>query len=335
MIRQAGALLGIAACLVACGGGELEESIPLDAGGSLRIDIDFGRAESWNRGSIVVTAHEEPEVRLEAQASGWGTYGVELRVEGDEKQVALVGRVGAPLYALFGGPALSVRARLPRGASLDVRSIGAPVELRGILGAVRAEARHEDVELIGASGPVEIVTARGNVRVEEIEGDVRIRSSRGSLAVTAVNGHVDALTEYGAIRIARVTRGATVRGEREQIEMREISGAIRVASQDGAIDLTEISGPIEATSREGTIRARFTGDPEGTLKSDSGRIHVELPSSARLDLDARTIRGGLRLDGAFWLEGELGKRRAVGQINGGGESLRLDSRRGSIDVDTR
>jgi DUF4097 and DUF4098 domain-containing protein YvlB len=146
---------------------------------------------------------------------------------------------------------------------------------------------------------------------------------------------VDARTEYGAIEIAQVTRGATASGEREQIAMREVSGAIRVTSQDGPIDLQDITGPVEATTREGAIRARFTGDPAGKLKSDRGRIDVQLPPSAAVDLDARTVRGDLRLDGAFWLEGDLDKRRAQGRINGGGATLTLESRRGSIDVDVR
>ena len=131
-----------AAALLACGAGpnDLEERIPVQPGGTLEVDLYMGEGLRPDKGSLAVTSHDANEVRIAADASGWGASGVNFRLEHDASTVRLYGRVTGALSWLFGGPQLAVRIWVPREFALDLRTSAGPVRIDDVSGRIRARA---------------------------------------------------------------------------------------------------------------------------------------------------------------------------------------------------
>ena len=58
---------------------DLDERIPVELGGLLEIDMDYGEGLRPDPGFLEIASHAAREVRIVADASGWGTAGVRRR----------------------------------------------------------------------------------------------------------------------------------------------------------------------------------------------------------------------------------------------------------------
>ena len=119
-----------------------------------------------------------------------------------------------------------------------------------------------------------------------------------------------------------------------RLKIAETRGEVHARSVNGRIDLREVRGPAEARAVNGSIRAEMVAFGDGSdlkLTTTNGSIKVSLPSDARAYLDALTTNGAIRSD--LEVDGEHGRRRWRGQINGGGGQLSLRTTNGSIRLD--
>ena len=309
----------LAAASLACGVGanDLEERIPVQPGGLLEVDLYMGEGLRPDKGSLEVTSHDANEVRIAADASGWGASGVNFRVEHDASTVRLYGRVTGALSWLFGGPQLAVRVWVPREFSLDLRTSAGPVRIDDVSGRIRARAADARIEVSAAVGSLRLRTNRGDVRVSEVEGDVDVRASAGNLELSWITGDVEARTGRG------------------EIAADHVSGFLTLASGRGGIEIREAEGPATAKTERGSILASFAGAPAGELETSHGSVRVVVPAGAGADLEAISRRGSVELAPGLPLEGARNEAHVVGRLGPGGALLRLYTARGSVHLSRR
>lgn len=248
-------------------------------------------------GSLEVEGHDEEEVRVEASASGVGGV-MEFELRGDGKDIELHGKRSGVLGWLS-PTRVRVRIRVPDEFSLDLRTGGGEVEVEGIEGAVSARTSGGQVSVSEVEGPVELRTSGGPVRAEQIEGDVNARTSGGAVKISEVEGRIDA----------------------------ETSG--------GEMEIHDVSGPVRVRTSGGSISVRFTEAPAGEIQTSGGGIEVEFPEGAGLRLDAETSGGGVELDLPIRPTGKMERSRVQGDVNGGGELVRVRTSGGPIRIRER
>jgi DUF4097 and DUF4098 domain-containing protein YvlB len=187
-----------------------------------------------------------------------------------------------------------------------------------VIGAVRARTTGGRIDVRGAEGPVRLRTSAGEVAVTEVRGDVEVRAQQGAIELAWISGAVDARTGEGDVRV------------------RHVDGPISLRADEGELELRDLRGPVEAKTESGAVYASFVDDdPAGVLETQGGSIEVRLPVRAGVALDARTGRGRVELADALGLAGERAEDRAVGRMNGGGETLRVYTARGSVRLEAR
>jgi hypothetical protein len=276
-------------------GGRICESLPCEPGGTLFVDLD--------RGSIEVSSHPRSEVRIETEVSGFASHLVHFTVETEGIDVWLDGALEGWLPLVFGvGTRIHVRCWVPDEYAVDARTRGGRVRMRDIGGPLAVETAGGRIEVDGVDGPTQLKTSGGAVQAAEIDGDLRARTSGGRIEVANVDGSVEARTSGGRI---------------------EIYG---------------VRGPIEARTSGGRIFASFASEtPSGELRTSGGRIEVLIPENAGCRLDARTSGGGVRVDRRLDLHGRDRKRtnRVHAELNDGGETLKLRTSGGRIEVRAR
>jgi DUF4097 and DUF4098 domain-containing protein YvlB len=173
---------------------------------------------------------------------------MEIRQAGNRVVVAYrgKGKIGfslSPFSLVFGANGLKVRATVPHGAALKVKTASA------------------DTRVTGRTGALEINAVSGDVRVRgSVDGDVALKTVSGDAEIDAVSGSVTAQTVSGDIKLGPVG------GE---VNAKSVSGDIRVDGVSaGDVKFSSVSGDVEIGVASGSFLDVDAGSTSGDLSSE-------------------------------------------------------------------
>jgi DUF4097 and DUF4098 domain-containing protein YvlB len=149
-----------------------------------------------------------------------------------------------------------------------------------------------------------------------VPANTQLSASTGSgdQSIGSLNGAINARTGSGDIRIDR-TGGS--------LQARTGSGNIRVASVGGAIQAQTGSGNVDVTQ---ITRA------DVSVQTGSGDVILNLPGDAAYTLDASTGSGSINTSQPITMQGRIRRNHIQGTVRGGGNSVRVRTGSGSIDI---
>ena len=296
---------------------DLDERVPAPPGGRLEFDLDRGDGLRPDPGTVEVTTHDADEVRILVDRSGWAASSVHFRIDRSGDTVRIFGRPRGAFSWLFGGPQVNVRVWVPREFAVDIRCSAGTVRIDGITGSVRAKTRDAAIEVSATEGPVRLRVVNGSIRISEATGALDLKTSDGDIELAWITGDVEARTADG------------------EIEASHIKGHLTLRSDAGSIEVREIDGRLDAKTERGAIFASFATAPAGALETRRGEVEVALPRDEATSLDALTRRGEVEIADGIQIASRQGDGRVIGDINGGGATLRLYTARGQIRVRPR
>ena len=293
------------------------------------------------------------------------TDGVLLKAEGPKRQGA--GRLWVTL-ALDMPKTVSVDVTTG-GGNIDATQIegrvglataGGNITAADIGGPAHLETGGGNIIAKNVSGELIANTGGGHITVGSVSGNATLRPGGGHNRVTSVQGVAHLETGGGNITLAHSGAELTADTGGGGITVGEAAGLVRahtsgggikvvrtfgpteLETSGGSIYLTQVDSPVRATTSDGGITAWFvpTKAP-GTceLQSSSGDITVHLPRELPITIDALVMKGGdhgVILDPAFPLKVSYDDLkgshmvRAEGDLNGGGEVLKLRTVAGNI-----
>lgn len=197
--------------------------------------------------------------------------------------------------------AAQLELQVPRGVSLDVETVSARIDVRGVDGEIEAGSVSGSVTAVGGSGEIELESVSGAVTLSGGSGSIVAESVSGKVTLEQVSGDIEASTVSGEVwmetatasdvEIESVSGGVYFKGAvRKRLEVESHSGNVRVALPAGfgaRFELDTFSGRIEnglgpaarRTDRfEPGLSAEFsTGDGAArvSIESFSGNIVLE------------------------------------------------------------
>ena len=175
---------------------------------------------------------------------------------------------------------------------VSVRTQSAAIRLTD-LGETRVHTGSGAVSIDGA-GPLGVTTSSSGIDLRGISGDLHVRTQSGRVTASLVSeGDVDIQTGSSAITIDGLDGGLAVSTQ---------SGRVRVSGNPRR--------PWQVTTGSSAIDAAFNGNAAFILDATSGSGSVETENLVVL--------------------GDADKRRATGSVEGGGPTVDLSSRSGSI-----
>jgi DUF4097 and DUF4098 domain-containing protein YvlB len=158
------------------------------------------------------------------------------------------------------------------------------------------------------------------VSVEDVRGRIELNTEDGPLIGRRLQGDVDVHTEDG------------------NIELDDLDGSLHLETEDARskirgrfdqMDIESADGGIEIDAQKGS-KLR----DEWSVSSEDGGIRLRIPHDLAATLNARTQDGSLSIDLPVQVQGRVRNHELVGDLNGGGPTLRLRTSDGSIRVTT-
>jgi hypothetical protein len=211
------------------------------------------------------------------------------------------------------------------------------------------------VEIVNPDGPIEAVAGpAGSVDVAVVMDAGAMTEARAKEVLTEFKMEESATSDHVRVATARtrgrrglgdldisykVTLPADARldlsGNNGTIKVEGLRGHVKAMVVNGGVELTAMTGTVDAASVNGSITAKMaqvTGPIR--LESTNGRIALELPTTAKATLNARSVNGGIHVTGLTTEEGTGRRIRTLeSQLNGGGPAIDLRVTNGRINID--
>jgi len=229
-------------------------------------------------GDIEVETTEGEESNITVEGDERLLEEVEIRHDGDRLLVAYrgKGKFGfslSPLSLVFGSE-LRVRASLPHGAGVKVKTASADTDLQGHFGPLGINSVSGDVRARGEIvGGASLKTVSGDADLDRVEGDISAHTVSGDLRIGPVEGSTDLKTVSGDIRLQSVTAGD--------------------------VRFTSVSGDIEIGIAQGSALDVDAGSTSGDLSSEvplaSEPIEGEGDAGPTVVLRGRTVSGDVKV----------------------------------------
>jgi hypothetical protein len=204
---------------------------------------------------------------------------VEIRHDGGRVVVSYRGKgkfnFSLSPFALFWGVSeLRVRATIPHGAGVKVKTAAADSQLAGHFGPVGVSSVSGDVRVRGeVAGGAHLKTVSGDADLDRVEGDLSAQTVSGDLRIGPIGGSADAKTVSGDIRIQAMTAGD--------------------------VRFTSVSGDVEIGIAQGSALDVDAGSTSGDLSSEvplaSEPLQGEGDAPPTVVLRGRTVSGDVRV----------------------------------------
>ena len=234
---------------------------------------------------------------------------------GSDNQIHIIGHVRAGHGGWFDSGSGS--------ADEQVKHIVAnpPIEQNGSdirVGKTHSEWFHNvsiDYDVTAPKGTdLDANSGSGDLRLNGLGGPLRANTGSGNIEASAINGRVDLNTGSGDIRAAI-----------------QATSDVRAQTGSGSIRLDNVQGTLRAQTGSGSMEIQ--GQPTDIWKLGTGSGDVTLRTgSSHFTLDASTGSGSVHSDPPLTTHGNLERHHIVGDINGGGPTVRVETGSGDIHI---
>jgi DUF4097 and DUF4098 domain-containing protein YvlB len=258
------------------------------------------------------------------------------------------------------GGDISVENALEGEARLT--TAGGDIRTAEVSGALKAETAGGSIILGQMGQRVDARTAGGDIRIGDVKGDAVLETSGGEIVAGQIAGTLRAETAGGDVVIAGGGGQIVAQTAGGQIQIGPAGGSVRATTSGGSIrcqgargqlvaetagggiDLIQVEGPVKASTAAGPILVQWAASQKSFLASQlltsMGDVFVYLPPNLPLNIDAAIdAAAGHRILSDFPLTIQGDKEEFVvryisgrGALNGGGETLRIRTTSGNIEI---
>ena len=346
------------------------KSFQAQKGGSLEVDVDPGSIaiEPWDKDEVFIQAENiderEPD-RLKMTQSG-NTITLKYhdrRWRNDNIRFTI--NVPAEFNAHIVTSGGNVEERDHLKGSFSVETKGGNVRMDEIVGNVRIESGGGNIRGETIDGDANIRTGGGSVSIKTTTGQADVSSGGGSLHLEKVGKGLTLSTGGGSVEVGDVAAGAEVQtgggsirvGKVQQmlklstgggsVQVQGASGDMTVRTGGGSVTMEDVTGTLALKTGGGDVSVELTPSGSGGSKiySGGGDIRFYIPANAKASIEATlNIKNGwghswkhykissdFKAD-KFEKDDDDGSQFASYNLNGGGNTIQLETTNGNIDI---
>ncbi len=341
----------------------IEKQFTVDDGGNLVVDSSQGSisVETWSKKEVFIKVEKtaKNEDAFESFYLSFDQQGNTVTVEGEKEGRARVNvkyHINVPenfsVNLDTGGGAINVGDLI---GNVLADTSGGSIKVGNIDGDVNLDTSGGSISVGRVTGLTKVDTSGGSISIEAGGKEVNADTSGGSIRIGPTNGNVKADTSGGSITVAHAkgdvivdTSGGSIRVEGSDgnvnadtsgggIEIDNVAGWVKADTSGGSIRITRSRGAIQADTADGHITAELIEDNTDTSinldTSGGGSITVYLPEHITASVLAESGAGAkIYSDFPLTIRNERGSVFGEGDINGGGDLIKLGASYGNIYI---
>lgn len=255
------------------------------------------------KGAVTVSAWDRNQVQVTGRL---GDGAKPLAIEGDDSNMTIkVESQGKSGWFNWGSDtsmsSTTLDVRVPKGASLDVDVVSAPMNIDGIDG--------------------------GSLKVNTVSGKARINARSPSIDADAVSGSIELAGNADKVNLQTVSGDILAPNVGGEANLQTVSGRIRVSGGPWRkLNLSTVSGDVQLA---GGLA------PSGTFDVDSmsGDVQVQVPSNLSAVIKASTFSGDLRSDFGSVEKVEHGPGSELhATVGAGGAKMNIETFSGDLRI---
>ena len=174
----------------------------------------------------------------------------------------------------FGGSDLDVLVVLPKGSSLEIKTVSGDASLEGPFGDVSVSSVSGDVTVSEPCDSLDVKTASGDVETGAVRATLKCHSASGDVECLSAAAKTDIASASGDVSITVAQPG--------HVSVKVVSGDVHVAVARGlAID-------VNATTVSGDMSSNIDLDATGDAASDAEEVTLKI----------NTVSGDIRIEKA-------------------------------------
>ena len=163
-----------------------------------------------------------------------------------------------------------------------------------------------------------------------------VRSGDGAVDCDPLGGRFTFETGDGAVRAHGLKGDVEVSTGDGRVILDDIDGRLRARTRDGhltasgrfdALDLGTGDGRVDASARPGSRLASTW-----SVETGDGAVSLRIPHDLAALLDTRTRDGSINVELPISVQGRVHSHELIGELNGGGPTLRVRTGDGSITL---
>ena len=299
---------------------QLSKTFPVDPGGKVIVDVDFGE--------IDVAPHTASEVAVDV----WRKV---TRSKPRDEEACLR---DCPVTFTQDGNTVTIRShrktkthwtwggnnrtegkytlRVPAQCTAHLNTAGGGIFVKDLTGEVLAGTSGGGLRFTRIRGPLTGNTSGGGIDVSDCEGKIKVETSGGGISVSGGSGSLEGETSGGGVSV------------------KNFAGPARVGTSGGGITLVNVLGALDGHTSGGPINVTLPSPFPGPvrLSTSGGGVIVHAPETAAFQLDAETSGGNVKCDLPITLRGKKEHSRMLGAVNDGETPVHLRSSGGGIHV---
>lgn len=287
----------------------LEKNLRLDPGGafSLKTDVGWVKVRGTDRpgARVIVTAKNDDLDDLLA-----------FKFEEGAGSASVYARRKHPISSMFGGwrHEIGFEVEVPAKTRVTVDTSGGSIVVRSLESEAKLDTSGGSIEVRDQSADVSAHTSGGSITLSHVRGRCHVDTSGGGIQADDIEGSLDAETSGGSI------------------SAESVHGDMRVHTSGGGITIRAAGGRVEADTSGGSIQAEFArGNARGgRLESSGGGVSVAVDPSVGLSIDASG--NAVHSDVPVTIRGDISRRHIQGNLNSGGETLRVHTSGGTVRI---
>lgn len=256
-----------------------------------------------------------------------------------------INKFSGQLHAKTSGGDINIEGLEGNG---EVRTSGGDIYLTKIKGErFTAGTSGGDIGADYIDARLELTTSGGDINIGKSNSDTRLYTSGGDIQIDEIGRNLEANTSGGDINIHFVRGTAILHTSGGDIEIEKAQSNVKATTSGGDIILSYVTGSIYARTSGGDIELekhleKTNKDNAIDLASSGGDISVAIPDNMPADIFARiTIynkwdNNQIRSDFPIAVTREIKDSKIIitgqGSINGGGDSVNLETSNGDIII---
>jgi hypothetical protein len=299
----------------------LTQRFPVQPGGRLIVEVEFGSIEVKTNGDNAVTVDVLRTIGRSSKAEEeeyLADRPVIFTPDGDTVTISSQPKTKAKAPSRGRQTTKGMyRISVPSRFAARLKTDGGAIAVTDLHGEVQATSAGGGLNFTRTQGRLEGRTAGGAIKAEGVQGTQTLKTSGGGIEVSGGTGACEAATLGGSVTV------------------KDFEGSVQLKSGGGGIEVENVAGRVDGKTSGGAVAARFSKAPleAVNLATAGGGVTLQVTGEAAFDLDATAAGGSVHSELAV---GEAGAKPARGHlkgpVNGGGKPIMLRSGGGSIEV---